>query len=128
MSKEILSDDLLKESLRKAQDVRSSVYDKQIDQSRQHIFSQEYRKKIKKLENEVDHKKESKTTSYVSKTEKVKIRILLVAIIVMLMGSMTALAMEIWEVYEEVIIEFVFPGVTDDSKEKDTIEYNEKEP
>lgn len=128
MSKEILSDDLLKESLRKAQDVRSSVYDKQIDQSRQHIFSQEYRKKIKKLENEVDHKKESKATSYVSKTEKLKVRILLVAIIVMLMGSMTALAMEIWEVYEEVIIEFVFPGVTDDSKEKDTIEYNEKEP
>ena len=104
------------------------MYDKQIDQSRQHIFSQEYRKKIKKLENEVDHKKEYKTTSYVSKTEKLKVRILLVAIIVMLMGSMTALAMEIWEEYEEVIIEFVFPGVTDDSKEKDTIEYNEKEP
>ena len=127
MSKEILSDELLKESLKKAQEVKSARYEEQISQSRQHTFSREYRMRIKKLENEadykvLDHKAEFKTTSYVAKKENLKLKILLVAIIVMLMGSITALAVEIWEAYENEIIEWNFFDDTDNKK------FNEKKP
>lgn len=96
MSKDILPDNLLKEALRKAQEMKTSAYDKEIVQEEEHVFSKEYREKMEKLLEEFENKQESKEEKkiYSIKKKNMKLKILLIAAIVMLMGAMTVLAVE----------------------------------
>lgn len=106
MSKDILPDDLLKEALKKAQGMKTAAYDKEIAQEEEHVFSKEYREKMEKLLEEFENKQEDKEEkkNYVVKKKNLKLRILLIAAIVMLMGSMTVLAVE---PLREIMYQFV---------------------
>lgn len=130
MSKDILPDDLLKEALRKAQEMKTSAYDKEIAQEEEHVFSKEYREKMEKLLEEFENKQESKEEKkiYSIKKKNIKLKILLIAAIVMLMGSMTVLAVEpLREVFYQ-LIEQIFSDHTYVSFEEigEKIEANSK--
>lgn len=49
MSKNILSEKMLKEAAAKAIEIETSVYEKKIVRDKEHIFSDEYRRKIEKI-------------------------------------------------------------------------------
>lgn len=114
MSKDILPDDLLKEALRKAQEIKTAAYDKEIAQEEEHVFSKEYREKMEKLLEEFENKQESKEEKkvYSIKKKNLKLKILLIAAIVMLMGSMTVMAVEPLREAFYQLIEQIFPDHT----------------
>lgn len=128
MSKDILPDDLLKEALRKAQEMKTSAYDKEIAQEEEHVFSKEYREKMEKLLEEFENKQEDKEEkkNHVVKKKNLKLKILLIAAIVMLMGSMTVMAVEpLREVFYQ-LIEKIFPDNTEVNFEEISLDIEEK--
>ena len=113
MSKEILPDNLLKESLRKAQELKSSAYEKKIKQEEEHVFSEQYRTKMKKLVDDSSFEHVSNIKPYAVKKKSLKLKILLIAAIVMLMGSMTVLAVKPLREMVYQLIEKVFSDNTE---------------
>ena len=113
MSKEILPDNLLKESLRKAQELKSSAYEKKIKQEEEHVFSEQYRTKMKKLVDDSSFEQVSNIKPYAVKKKSLKLKILLIAAIVMLMGSMTVLAVKPLREMVYQLIEKVFSDNTE---------------
>ena len=116
MSKELLPDNLLKESLRKAQEMKNSVYERKIEQPEKHVFSEEYRIKIKILEGKLEDEKEANIRNYKIKKKSLKLKIMLIAAIVMLMASMTVLAVEPLREMMYQLIENIFMDHTDSIK------------
>ena len=73
MSKEILPDNLLKESLRKAQELKSSAYEKKIKQEEEHVFSEQYKTKMKKLVDDSSFEQVSNIKPYAVKMSRQQI-------------------------------------------------------
>lgn len=110
MSKIVLTDELLKEAAMKAMKIEASVYGKVADQAEEHGFSEEHEKKMRELVEKNLGKARSKHTS---KRMSLRIRIALVAVIVMMMGSMTVLAVEPLRVKVYRMVERLFSDHTD---------------
>lgn len=110
MSKIVLTDELLKEAAMKAMKIEASVYGKIADQAEEHGFSEEHEKKMRELVEKNLGKARSKHTS---KRMSLRIRIALVAVIVMMMGSMTVLAVEPLRVKVYRMVERLFSDHTD---------------
>lgn len=91
MSKIVLTDELLKEAAMKAMKIEASVYGKIADQAEEHGFSEEHEKKMWEL---IENNLGKARSKHTSKRMSLRIRIALVAVIVMMMGSMTVLAVE----------------------------------
>ena len=115
MSKEIISDELLRKAVARAIEIESSMYERKFALEKEHSFSGKYAEQMKGLLAELDETKEcseSKITDYSVKKISTRVKILLIAAIVMLMGSMTVLAVEPLreKVYE--LIEIIFADHT----------------
>lgn len=127
MSKEILPDNLLKEAVAKAWAIENGVYDRQEAETPEHTFSDEYRQRMEWMLDgkQVDSgQAEGKTErkGYVVKNKSLRIKILLVAVIVMMLGSMTVLAAEPLREKLYQMVELLFSDHTDVSFEEVTRE------
>lgn len=94
MSKSILTDELLKEAAAKAMKIECAVYEKCAAREEEHEFSREHERRIRELVRENCGKIKTKPARHRSNRMSLRIRIALVAVVVMMMGSMTVLAVE----------------------------------
>lgn len=113
MSKIVLTDELLKEASMKAMKIEASVYGKIADQAKGHEFSEEHEKKIRELVRQNLGKAGSEHTRHASKRMSLRIRIALVAVVIMIMGSMTVLAVEPLRIKVYRMVERLFSDYTD---------------
>lgn len=110
MSKQILSDDLLKEAVAKAFDMEAAAYKKMAEQAEEHQFSTEYREKLQELSKERPDSKKHKIVKFSRKS--IWMRIAVVAVLVMAMGA-TVLAVEPLRIKAYRMMEKLFPDHTD---------------
>lgn len=99
MSKDILPDNLLKEAVAKAWAIENAICEGQEAKLPEHTFSDEYRQKMRRLIDgtQIDGvltEEKPERRRRVIKKKSLRIKILLVAAIVMMLGSMTVLAVE----------------------------------
>lgn len=113
MSREVVSKDIMKEALRKSMEIKLAAYEKKIEKEEDHIFSEEYRKHMDRMLQTEESKEENRTIRYRSKRKSLRLKIALVAAIIMLMGSMTVLAVEPIREKLYEMIEKIFPDHTD---------------
>ncbi len=106
-SSSILTDDILRNAVRIACEYEDVVYE-EATRDVVHTFSEDYRKKMRKLTayaNELERQSEAKTQSARTGNRRIaKKRYLLIAAIIITMASMTALAVE---PIREKVIEFI---------------------
>ena len=95
MSKEIISDELLRKAVARAIEIESAMYERKFALEKEHSFSGKYAEQMKGLLAELDEKNENTGMNFeayhVSK-KSVRIKILLIAAIVMLVGTVTVMA------------------------------------
>lgn len=127
MSREVVSKDIMKEALRKSMEIKLAAYEKKIEKEEDHIFSEEYRKHMDRMLQAGESKEENRTIRYRSKRKSLRLKIALVAAIIMLMGSMTVLAVEPIREKLYEMIEKIFPDHTDILFENTEGEKNEFE-
>lgn len=113
MSKSILTDELLKEAAAKAMKIECAVCEKRAAQEESHEFSREHERRIRELVRENCGKIKTKPARHRGNGMSLRIRIALVAAVVMLMGSMTVLAVEPLREKVYQMIERIFPDHTD---------------
>ena len=115
MSKESISDELLRKAVVRAIEMESSICKKKFDWEKEHSFSEKYVEQMKGLLTEMDETKDSsdeKIASYQVKKKSTRVKIFLIAAIVMLMGSVTVLAVEPLRGIVYRFIETIFPNHT----------------
>ncbi len=113
MSKIILTDELLKEAAAKAMKIECAVYEKYTAQEEEHEFSKEHERRIRELVRENCGKGKEKSGKYRGNRVSLRIRIAFVAVVVLMMGSMTVLAVEPLRTKLYQMIERIFPDHTD---------------
>ncbi len=118
MSKSILTDELLKEAAAKAMKIECAVYEKCAAREEEHEFSREHERRIRELVRENCGKIKTKPARHRSNRMSLRIRIALVAVVVMMMGSMTVLAVEPLREKVYQMIERIFSDHTDVSFEE----------
>lgn len=118
MSKDILPGTLLKEAVEKAREMETSVYEKKITQDEEHVFSDEYRQRMEKLISGENDNDGVKIINHFVKKRSMRFKIILIAAIIMLMGSMTVLAVEPLREKVYQFVEHLFSNHTDVSFEK----------
>jgi len=95
MSKNIISDELLKKALARAVAMENVIYAKQFEVEREHTFSGKYVEQMKEILAELDKEPENtdiKFEAYHVSKKSARIKILLIAAIVMLLGTITVVA------------------------------------
>lgn len=112
MSKIILTDELLKEAVAKAMKIECAAYGKMADRAGEHEFSEEHEQKMRELV-EKNFKKTKSGASYTRKKMSWRIRLALVAVVIMMMGSMTVLAVEPLQTKVYQMVERLFSDHTD---------------
>lgn len=113
MSREVMSKDVMKDALRKSMEIKLAAYEKKIEKEEDHAFSEEYRKTMDAMVRTGERKEKNNIVRYASRRKSLRFKVALVAAIIMLMGSMTVLAVE--PVREKVyqMIEKIFSDHTD---------------
>lgn len=95
MSKEIISDELLKKAVARAIEIESAMYERKFALEKEHSFSGKYAEQMKELLAQLDEKNENTGVNfeeYHVSNKSVRIKILLIAAIVMLVGTVTVMA------------------------------------
>lgn len=95
MSKNIISDELLKKALARAVAMENVIYAKQFEVEREHTFSGKYVEQMKDILAELEQESENtdaKFEAYYVSKRSVRMKILLIAVIVMLLGTITVVA------------------------------------
>lgn len=120
MSKIILTEELLKEAAAKAMKIECAVLEKCAAQEEEHEFSKEHERRIRELvrRNCGKTKEKRAKTRYGRNGMSLRIRIALVAVVVMMMGSMTVLAVEPLREKVYQMIERIFSDHTEVSFEE----------
>lgn len=118
MSKIILTDELLKEAAAKAMKIECAVLEKCAAQEEEHEFSKEHERRIRELVRGNCGKAKVKPAKYRSNGMSLRIRIAFVAVVVMMMGSMTVLAVEPLREKVYQMIERIFSDHTEVSFEE----------
>ena len=118
MSKIILTDELLKEAAARAMKIECAVYEKYTAQEEEHEFSKEHERRIRELVRENCGKAKAKSGKYRGNRMSLRIRIAFVAVVVMMMGSMTVLAVEPLREKVYQMIERIFSDHTEVSFEE----------
>ena len=118
MSKMILTDELLKEAAAKAMKIECAVYEKYAAQEEEHEFSKEHERGIRELVRENCGKAKAKSGRYRGNRVSLRVRIAFVAVVVMMMGSMTVLAVEPLREKVYQMIERIFSDHTEVSFEE----------
>ena len=85
MNKMIFPNELLIEAVTRAREIETEYYEWEIEEQDFHRFSRKYQRKINELRN-------AKVVHHISQKRSLRFKVALVAVIVMLMGSMTILA------------------------------------
>lgn len=115
MSKDIISDELLRKAVARAIEIESAMYERKFALEKEHSFSGKYAEQMKGLLVELDETKEcseSKITDYSVKKISTRVKILLIAAIVMLLGALTVTAEPMREfIYQ--LKETIFPDNTE---------------
>ena len=128
MSKEIISDELLRKAVARAIEIESSMYERKFALEKEHSFSGKYAEQMKGLLAELDETKEcaeTKIADYSVKKMSTRVKILLIAAIVMLLGTLTVTAEPVREfIYQ--LKETIFPDNTEVSFEELTKKFEEK--
>lgn len=148
MLRKELPENLLEEAVEKACETESAVFNQMAENAKKHRFSRRFQRNIRKQIKQLEQLEEAEQTYYPPQKEvdgiityprkrrslRPRVRVALIAIIIMLMGSMTVFAVEpIREkVYE--IVERLFSDHTDVSFEEiedgqgiETVEESEEE-
>ena len=118
MSKIILTDELLKEAAAKAMKIECAVLEKCAAQEEEHEFSNEHERRIRELVRENCGKAKAKSGKYRGNRVSLRIRIAFVAVVIMMMGSMTVLAVEPLREKVYQMIERIFSDHTEVSFEE----------
>lgn len=118
MSKIILTDELLKEAAAKAMKIECAVYEKYTAQEEEHEFSKEHERRIRELVRENCGKAKVKSGKYRGNRMSLRIRIAFVAVVVLMMGSMTVLAVEPLREKVYQMVERIFSDHTEVSFEE----------
>ena len=126
MSKIILTDELLKEAAAKAMKIECAVLEKCAAQEEEHEFSKEHERRIRELVRGNCGKAKVKPAKYRSNGMSLRIRIAFVAVVVMMMGSMTVLAVEPLREKVYQMIERIFSDHTEVSFEEIEQEIDEQ--
>ena len=126
MSKMILTDELLKEAAAKAMKIECAVYEKYAAQEEEHEFSKEHERGIRELVRENCGKAKAKSGRYRGNRVSLRVRIAFVAVVVMMMGSMTVLAVEPLREKVYQMIERIFSDHTEVSFEEIEQEIDEQ--
>ena len=113
MSKIILTDELLKEAAAKAMKIECAVLEKCAAQEEEHEFSKEHERRIRELVRGNCGKAKVKPAKDRGNGMSLRIRIAFVAVVVMMLGSMTVLAVEPLREKVYQMIERIFPDHTD---------------
>ena len=95
-----IPDDIFKRAVAKAREIETSVFEKKCKDTDKHTFSEKYLERMKILKMGEREVNDSKIASYSVKTKSTKVKILLIAAIVMLLGALTVAA--------EPVREFIF--------------------
>ncbi len=108
-----MSKDVMKDALRKSMEIKLAAYEKKLEEEENHTFSEEYRKNMDAMVRTGERKEKNNIVRYASRRKSLRFKVALVAAIIMLMGSMTVLAVE--PVREKVyqMIERIFSDYTD---------------
>ena len=85
MNKMIFPNELLMDAVTRAREIETEYYEWEIEEQEFHRFSRKYQKKVNKL-------RDDKVVYHISQKRSLRFKVALVAVIVMLMGSMTILA------------------------------------
>lgn len=116
MSKILLSEELLKDAVKKACETENAVYDKMIVDEEEYVFSDELKKNIIELSKKEDSTKDAGIISYSAgrlSKKSLRFKIVLVAVIIMLLGSMTVVAVGPIRAKVYKMVEKFFSGYTD---------------
>ena len=95
-----IPDNIFKLAVEKACEIETSIFEKRFKDTDKYTFSEKYLEKIQILKMGKCEEKDSKITNYSVKKKSTKVKILLIAAIVMLLGAMTVTA--------EPVREFIF--------------------
>lgn len=116
MNNILLPEDILREAVQGACKRENAAYDKLVTEREKPVFSHNFEKNIVKLKKEIKHTKTADIIEYPHTTfprKRMRLKLALIAIIIMMFGSMTVMAVE--PIREKVyqIIETLFPDHTD---------------
>ena len=116
MNNMLLPEDILREAVLNACERENAAYNKLVTEREKPVFSHDFEKNIAKLKKEIKHTKTADIIEYphtVLPKKRLRLKIALIAMIIMMFGSMTVMAVE--PIREKVyqIIETFFPDHTD---------------
>ena len=95
-----ISDEILKQAVEKAREIETSIFEKRFKDTDKHSFSEKYLERMQILKMGKREENNSKIANYSVKKRSTKVKILLIAAIVMLLGALTVTA--------EPVQEFIF--------------------
>jgi len=119
-----ISDEILKQAVEKAREIETSIFEKRFKDTDKHSFSEKYLERMQILKMGKREENNSKIANYSVKKRSTKVKILLIAAIVMLLGALTVTAEPVQEFIFQ-IKEKLFLDHTDISVEQMEIKVDE---
>ena len=117
MGENRIPDDIFKQAVEKAREIETSIFEKRFKDTDKHSFSEKYLERMQILKMRKSEENDAKIVNYSVKKKSTKVKILLIAAIVMLLGTLTVVAEPVKEfIYQ--LKETIFPDNTDVSFEE----------
>ena len=117
MGENRIPDDIFKQAVEKAREIETSIFEKRFKDTDKHSFSEKYLERMQILKIGERAANDSKIENYFVKKKSTKVKILLIAAIVMLLGTLTVTAEPVKEfIYQ--LKETIFPDNTEVSFEE----------